>query len=298
MIRKINLFIESLIQEGLWKTFQSTHDWIKNVFSINGVLSAIKLYESQKFKKLAGSRILVGPFAGVILEKLNWGRRDFVAYSGGIYEQEVLSYFVNTKGLFKTFIDIGAADGYYAVSTLKNNFFEYVHAFEKSSTSQEIIKFNAQINEVDHKLSIHGKFDISFEKYLGKDFDWASTLILSDIEGAEFELFDADLLSKISGAHIIIELHKRDRDDIEIQKFEALLAKFNAISFIKSHERNVYKFAEYNPMTEDLRYLMSSDGRIRGKKESRLLRGEWLLCCPNEFCNICNKIVRLPKDNY
>lgn len=298
MIRKIKLFVESLFQEGLLTTFQSTHAWIKNVFSIQGVLSAIKLYESQKFKKQAGSRILAGPFAGVLLEKLNWGRRDFVAYSAGIYEQEVLSYFVNTKGHFKMFIDIGAADGYYAVSTLKNNFFEYVHAFEKSSTSREIIKFNAELNQVSQKLSIHGKFDIGFEKYLGVDFDWGSTLILSDIEGAEFELFDADLLSEISGAHIIIELHKRNRSDVEIQKFQELLAEFNAVSFIKSHERNVYKFADYNPMSEDLRYLMSSDGRTRRKSDSRLLRGEWLLCCPNEFCKICNQIVRLPKDPY
>lgn len=294
MIRKIKLFIESLFQAGLLTTFQSTHAWIKNVFSIQGMLSAIKLYESQKFKKLAGSRILAGPFAGVVLEKLNWGRRDFVAYSGGIYEKEVLSYLVNTKGHFKTFVDIGAADGYYAVSTLKNNFFEYVHAFEKSSTSRKIIKFNAELNQVSRKLSIHGKFDIGFERYLGVDFDWGSTLILSDIEGAEFELFDADLLTGISGAHIIIELHKRDRGDVEIQQFQELLAEFNAISIIKSHERNVYKFADYNPTSEDLRYLMSSDGRTRSKSDFRLVRGEWLLCCPNEFCKICNKIESLP----
>jgi hypothetical protein len=291
MIRKVKLFVESLFQEGLLTTLQSSYAWIKTVFSIQGVLSAIKLYESQQFKERAGSLILAGPFAGVLLEKLNWGRRDFIAYSGGIYEQEVLSYFVHTKGQFKTFIDIGAADGYYAVSTLKNDFFEYVHAFEKSSTSREIIRFNAQRNQVSHKLNINGKFDISFEKYLGMDFDWESTLILSDIEGAEFELFDSELLSEISGAHILIELHKRNRSDVEIQKFQELLAEFNVISFIKSDERNVYKFADYNPMSEDLRYLMSSDGRTRDKNDSRLLRGEWILCCPNESCRICCKTV-------
>jgi len=287
MLRKLRLFKETILQEGWAEAIAALVSWLRDRLTVEAILSAIKLHESKKFKKSAQSQILAGPFVGVKLEKLSWGRRDFVSYSAGSYEIELLEYFERTKKSFKTFLDIGAADGYYVVSLVKKDFFQKAHAFEISQIGRNNISYNASINNVSDKIDIHGEFNYEFLLKSGKDFDWATALILSDIEGAEFELFDTGLLRIISPAHLLIELHTKNRTEAEASKFLNLMAGFYHVSVIESRERDIYKFIEYNPISEDMRYLMHSDGRYRGRDSSDLPRGKWLLCCPNALCKIC-----------
>jgi hypothetical protein len=289
MFRKIRILVEILLQEGLLASIRGFWVWLRNVISVGGILSAIKLHESKKFKRKVQSQILAGPFSGVKLEKLGWGRRDFISYSAGMYEEELLSFFSRTKGLFVTFIDIGAADGYYAVSSLKKDFFRRVYAFEISKMGRRNIQSNAVINNVAHKIVIRGRFSSDFLENLEEDFIWDSTLILCDIEGAEFELFDLKLLSIVSKAHLLIEVHVKNRSEVEVLNFMDLLADIYHLTAIEPGERNMYKFREYNPISQDLRYLMFSDGRTRGKNSTDLPKGIWVLCCPNDFCKICTK---------
>ena len=73
----------------------------------------------------------------------------------GLYEQEVLESLTNIPKKYKTFIDLGAADGYYGIGVLVNNLFENSFCFESTERGQNVIRENAKLNGVADKILIY-----------------------------------------------------------------------------------------------------------------------------------------------
>lgn len=68
------------------------------------------------------SRVQAGPFKGLYLPKhLAWGASARAALLLGIYEQDIQAFLPALSQRYSTFIDIGAADGYYTVGVLVNH---------------------------------------------------------------------------------------------------------------------------------------------------------------------------------
>ena len=77
-------------------------------------------------------------------------------------------------------------------------------AFEISDDSRNIMIENSKLNKLDDKLSIKYAANSSFlNDILDFEKKLNDILILSDIEGAEFEIFNDDNLSKLKNCNLI-----------------------------------------------------------------------------------------------
>lgn len=207
-----------------------------------------------------------GLFQGMKLNSQTWwGSLDLGAMCLGEYEKEVLieleqEFKKNRKP--KTFIDIGAADGYYAVGALFSGLVEKCICFELSPAGRENIATNHALNNSPGILEIHGDIFEDFEKVITtKEFQ--DSVILVDIEGSEFTFLNKETLSLIKEATIIIEIHNW------IENFEQTYREFllNASEFffiekIKPRSRDFNSFEEeLRSYTDENRVLLFSESR-------------------------------------
>ena len=101
-----------------------------------------------------------GPFKGMVIsEKQFWGQGDKASKILGLYEKEIQDLInqIQEKNNFPTFIDIGGADGFFAVGSVINNLFKKCEVFEISKRGRQLIEENAIKNNVADLISIHGK---------------------------------------------------------------------------------------------------------------------------------------------
>ena len=116
----------------------------------------------QKIYKDLDGIISYGPFKGLKLSReLSWGNADIGSILFGFYEKEVLDEIlrISQNNEKKYFIDIGAADGYYALGVLFTKLFDYSYCFELTKKGREVIYLNSKLNNLDAKVSIKGKID-------------------------------------------------------------------------------------------------------------------------------------------
>ena len=210
--------------------------------------------------------IKYGPFKGIKIEKDKWwGNLDSASQCLGLYELEILNYLKKYKfdknKKFDTFIDIGAADGYYAIGMLYSGLTSQSVCFEISPKGREVIQKNWENNGSKGKLKIYGK--ATPKKILNlSDTLFENTLILIDIEGNEFDLLDKDVLYKIKNCIIIIEIHNWINDfNLKYEKFLNMAYKNFDISVFKHAQRNINKFSFLRDFTDDNRYLAISERR-------------------------------------
>lgn len=218
---------------------------------------------SSEVYDLLGGVVRYGPFKGLALEKNNWwGGADFGSMLLGLYEKEVLDFLFSAKfDPFENFVDVGAADGYYAVGMLRAGRMRRARCFELSEEGQRTIAANAATNGVTGQIQVLGAADHMFYEKLN-DLDPARTVILIDAEGAEFEILDEGSLSALRQATLIIEVHNWV-DDFWA-KYETLLTRassFFEIHFLAPAVRDLTQFPELNDFTDDNRYLLCSEGR-------------------------------------
>ena len=134
-----------------------------------------------------------GPFLGLKLNSSTWwGRSDLGSQCLGLYEKEILELISNLNPVH-TFLDIGAADGYYAVGMLHSQKAQNSVCFELSELGQTAIKDNWKINEEPGVLSVFGEATRDSLDGVVQTLP-ADTLVLIDIEGSEFSLLSSDVL--------------------------------------------------------------------------------------------------------
>lgn len=148
---------------------------------------------------------------GGIFRGLRWPRMVYVGSVFapkvlGTYEVEIQPVFARlAKGIgISSFIDIGAAEGYYAVGAALLNPTLKVIAFERQTAAHEHIAELAAENSVLERIELHGEFDLAKldKKVLGE-----RPLVLMDVEGAEAELIDARFAGCFAKASLIVEVH-------------------------------------------------------------------------------------------
>lgn len=193
----------------------------------------------------------------------------------GMYEQEVLHELVRLSGDRKVLIDVGAADGYYAVGALRASLFEHVVCFEITPLGQQVIEQQARKNSVLSRVTILGEAAQDFVDFAQQEysFDVSNAVILMDIEGGEFELLSEALLKRIKDAVLIVEVHdfssehrQRSRD------LKRRLGEYFLVSEVTQGERNPNCFEEISKWSDDDRWLLCS--------ESRATRMRWFVCEP------------------
>lgn len=222
-----------------------------------------KLKLSLLINKLFNSTVAYGPFEGLkLISNTWWGDADKASMLLGLYEQEVLMSLLNVPKTHRTFIDLGAADGYYGIGLLVNKHYDKSYCFEISKKGQSTIAKNAELNLVSQKVIIHGKAEQDFFRLLPAD-QLSSSVLLIDIEGGEFDLFDANLFKVLKNSIIFIELHPwmvTDGDN-KLAKLKSEASVLFNITELTTSSRDLSVFPELRNFNDTDRWLICSESR-------------------------------------
>ena len=206
-----------------------------------------------------------GPFLGmVLLDNPRWGQPDQGAMIFGMYEQEVLESLANAPARFKTFVDIGAADGYYAVGLLKCGKVDRAICFQADSDGRATIARLAAKNGVSDKVTILGVASEHFVDMLSTyKVNSSETMFLVDIEGAEFKVLTEKVFASLKGSMFIVETHAHIYNDPEAE-MKSLIKRASATHRSTNWypgPRNPSMFKELESFPETDRWIICSEGR-------------------------------------
>jgi hypothetical protein len=221
---------------------------------------------SQNIFTLCGGIIQHGPFAGMRwLDNPRWGRSEQGVMMLGLYEQEVAKNLVEAPDHFRVFVDVGAADGYYAVGLLHNGKVDRSIAFETIPEGRAAITRLAAANGVADKITILGTASDRFVDTL-RDQKVVSreTMFLFDIEGAEFKVMTDELFVFLKNSLIVVETHAHIYGDPE-GEMERLIQRASSTHRATSWypgARNPWTLKELDPFTEIDRWILCSEGRV------------------------------------
>lgn len=217
--------------------------------------------------------VAYGPFKGLKLtEDTWWGSSDKASMILGVYEQEVLKLLSEKPSRYTNFIDLGAADGYYAAGTLFKGIFQTSYCFESSEKGRSVIEENARKHGLSDKIIIHGTADKNFYSLIPQDIIDRSVMLV-DIEGGEFDLFDVGLFEKFRKSLIVIELHDWFYSDGEakLNNLIAAAEKYFYVDYLTMGSRDMSLFPELAGLPDTDRWLICSEGRGRLMKWLKLM---------------------------
>ena len=157
-----------------------------------------------QFLQQHGTIVIGGPFAGM----------DFLTKSAegchipkllGCYEQPLHAFIEQAiAGAYPNVVNIGSAEGYYAVGMASRMPYTKVFAYDRNPIAQEVCEDLARKNRVSNRISLGKSFDKSdFSTFAGK-----KTLVICDIEGAELELLDPTHSPELLRMDLIVESHE------------------------------------------------------------------------------------------
>lgn len=153
------------------------------------------------------AEIREGLFAGGLVRPSPWsGTQYWPAQVAGAYEHVVLE-FISSLGPLDTVIDLGAAEGFYALNLRSTDMAKKVIAFDSDPAAVEILDAAAKKHNIAN-FELGGRATSSEVKNLVLREVRGNNLLISDIEGAEFELFTEDVILALTYWCVIIELHE------------------------------------------------------------------------------------------
>lgn len=242
---------------------------------LDGLVARRRIELSAELCQRFDNTVQAGNFRGMRLpDQVWWGRGDRACILMGMYESEVQHILFAACRERSHFVDIGAADGFYAVGMLVSRAVSRVTAFEMSAQGRGTIRMAAQINGVEDRIQIEGTADATFFNKLGAH-DARQMIVLIDIEGAEFDLLDDTTVEQLAGAVMIIELHYEHRTDGHtlIEKLVERTRPYFTHTFFSTGPRNP-NVPELQRLSDDCRWLACS--------ESRPQQMCWLLLEPHD----------------
>jgi hypothetical protein len=172
---------------------------------LNAALRLLAKYRSTLIQNTLvathGTRVHGGPFAGM----------DFVETSSegchvpkllGCYEEELHAFLAGLPSAgYQAIVNIGCAEGYYAVGMKRLVPSARVLAFDIDARARSACEGLARRNSVE--VEVGGEFrHADFAP-----FATMRTLVWCDIEGAEVELLDPARAPALAGIDLVVELH-------------------------------------------------------------------------------------------
>lgn len=228
---------------------------------------------SEIFKNLV---VLNGPFRGLKYPEFKSRSSSLYSKLIGSYEMElhpVIKQMINEE--FDQIINMGCAEGYYAVGLAISLPNVDIYAYDVDSEARKLTLKMASINGVSDRVFVKNKIETSSFKKI--DFT-KKTLIISDIEGYERFIFIPSVVQYLKNCFLIIETH--DWVDIHISSnIENVFKASHNIKSIQSVGDNIkaktYKFNEL----KDVDLLT----KFRIFEEGRRFVDEWLIMSPKNI---------------
>lgn len=167
-----------------------------------------------------GMAVQGGPFAGLIyVDEAIGSVRNIVPRLLGSYECELHGALERLLAFpHETIVDVGAADGYYAVGLALRAPARSVHAFERDRRRRRLLAKVAAVNGVSERVRIAGTCDVSALRGIRA----TTALVKVDCEGDELELLRPDDVPLLQRSALLVELH----DHIRVGATEIVLSRF------------------------------------------------------------------------
>lgn len=245
------------------------------------ILNAITKAASKQRRKMLANQIFErhggvvqrGAYKGLKLDgSSNISRGPLGLKILGLYEHLVVDE-ITTTAPFRDLVNFGAADGYMSLGPLIAGYCERSICFELTQEGRDAVAGNARLNGVSDKVEIRGKADDSVMAQLSElGVSPEGTLVLCDIEGAEFFVLNDKVLNDLKGAKMIVELHDRIQNGSTAER-DALIARLPegaSHRILRAGSSLDFEGIEdLDALNDTDRGLVMSDGRK--------LYGEWLV---------------------
>jgi hypothetical protein len=213
-----------------------------------------------------GARVRSGPFAGMAYSGATEGSQ--IARMLGVYEAGLHPHIraFAAEGL-DCLIDVGCAEGYYAVGLARMMPGLTVYAHDISESAREACAALAASNDVSDRVIIGGEFKPGdFEAFAGR-----RVLVMVDAEGAELDILQPALSPALAGMNVIVETH----DVFRPGSLETLRARFSPTHSIVQVGQG-QQIIDMPPWLSDLSQL----DQLLAIWEWRLAATPWLVMRP------------------
>ncbi len=179
----------------------------------------------------SGGRVVSGPFRGMALALSPLSRRHLCGYLLGSQECELHSVIETLIGRgYRTIVNVGAGDGYYAVGMALRAPNARIVAFEALEEYRSVTRHAAEANAVSSRLSVDGLCDRDdLRRALAEAA--GPVLVLMDVEGAEMALLDPSQIPRLQDVDILVETH----DAFKPGCTDALISRFQTTHLIEQY---------------------------------------------------------------
>ncbi len=204
---------------------------------------------------------------------------DFQAHGSSIYPKLLGSYeselfdIINhiLEQPYENIVDVGCAEGYYAVGLARSMPNVRVYAYDISDDALKICKRMAELNNVSEQIVLRN--ECTPQELATFNFGKKS-LIVCDCEGYEIELFTKENISNLINTDVLIELHDGKNEFISPYISE-LFASTHDTNIIRSV--NCFSKAKDYAETKDL-----NDFELKTCLEERGGIMEWFFLTPKK----------------
>jgi len=218
-------------------------------------------------RERTGMVVIGGPFAGLIFPRA--AERDgLVPKLLGTYERELAAVVEEiVRQGFERIINVGAAEGYYAVGLARRIPEAVVYAFEADEDVRSLLGRTVAANGVADRIVIKGRCDPDdLRDCLAAG---GPALLICDVEGYESVLLDPALVPQLAQVHILVELHELRHHGIT----ELLRSRFEGshqIELIREEPRSAeeYPFRTFYTRLLPDRFLLNSISEWRSEQQS------------------------------
>lgn len=235
---RVKQIIEKVTPDSLWITAQSIYSRNRqmNYLRAEGFLDL-----GRRFVERYGTQVLQGPFAGMNYPFESTVTRHIVPRLLGSYEMELHPVLEKLTRSYDCVVDIGSAEGYYAVG-LALRLGVPVYAFEADVRERRRTEKMAAINGVGGLVKVSGFCSRTDLVRLCS----GRTFILSDCEGYERVLFDANVIPNLQDADMIIETHGEGTEALLAER----LSRTHRVRVLPSRQRSGFEFPELDLFRE------------------------------------------------
>lgn len=221
------------------------------------------------YKKNEPLVVLGGPFKGLKYKNSESYGSALTPKFLGTYENELVELVeIINKTDYQVLIDVGCAEGYYAVGFAKFGKFKKVYAYDIAEEARLLCSIMSKENNVEDKIEVKGLFNKDEFVKLKEKYKNSKFLLILDVEGSEVSILNDlhDVLDK--NVDILIEVH--DFIDTSITKkiekmFENIPHKkiFSIDDFQKAVEYDLKILKEYSFLEK---YYLFLEGRPQQMK--------------------------------
>lgn len=219
--------------------------------------------------QVVGTKVQAGPFAGMVLPELSsWSGGYLAPKILGCYEAELhdaLEHAIAQQP--DVVINVGCAEGYYAVGLARRLPNARTFAFDISTEAQAACTSAARMNGVGDRVTVLGECDARQLVELTRGCRRA--LLVIDCEGTEVQLLSAEALPQLRQCDIIVELH-----DFVDRSISATLGA----RLLPTHDVTAVREGPRDPAGVDILSRLGTLDRTLLVCEGRPELMHWLVC--------------------